>query len=80
MMLDQALMVFDDARDLLAAVPVFDLPDAALANDLIKLRHACRIARATLVVAPNFETGGVTPTVIACDQIIGRLTALEQQG
>jgi hypothetical protein len=74
------IIVFDEVLGLLAEVPLFDLPDATFATDLISLRQDCRWARQSLVVSPTFDTTGIAAVAADCEVILARLTALEQKG
>lgn len=70
-----ALSMFDDARRRLTEVPIFDLPNATFADDLIALNQGCSVAREALTIAPNFDVGPMRTVIAGCDRVLEKVVA-----
>lgn len=70
-----ALALLDDAHRRLNEIPIFDLPDAGFADDLILLGQACCFGREGLMRVPDYEVESMNTIVESCDQILKRAAA-----
>jgi hypothetical protein len=70
-----ALALLDDAHRRLIEAPIFDLPDAGFADDLLALAQSCCMAREALVVAPGYEIASMQTIVVVCEKILEKVIA-----
>jgi hypothetical protein len=74
--LSMSLAVFEDVRRRLAEVPIFDLPNAAFAEDLLVLGQTCSLAREQLLGGDGAAMRSVVET---CDKILANVLAAGQR-